>query len=207
MNRIIPVRYLITLGVVVCCCRNPFLPETGIPVEHRSTDLRATPQGVVEQLIESYESRRIDLFEELLPADGSFRFFIAPDFFDTYKNKYKNLKETRDTRLQHIGQSDYYYYWTQAEELEGHERLFNQAERIEFTDKPALEDIHSFVDNGDAFAEVLLTGGNLKIGKWIDTDTVELYTVPITQQVFLLEKDEDDLWVITKWYDFSIGSE
>lgn len=181
------------------------MPGTGVPVDYHSEDQRSTPQGVIEQLIESYESRRIDLFEEILPKDGSFRFFVAPTFHDADKGKY-TLKETRDTRLRHIDQSEYYYYWEQVVEVDAHDRLFTQAERIRFELKPVLSDIRKFIDNGDTAAEVLLEDGELRIGRWVDADTVELYTVPITKQVFLLEKDEDDLWVIKKWYDFSIGS-
>ena len=191
--------------VIFCFCRNPFLPETGTPIDIRTPEQRSTPQGVVDQLIESYESRRIDLFKDLLPVNGSFQFFIAPNFFNDYVAKYQQLSEARDERLQFIGQSEYYYYWTQTEEVEGHDRLFSQAERIEFIDKPALESIRAFTDKGDSVAEVLLTGGNLQIGRWIDVDTVELFTVPIERQVFLLEKDAKNLWIIRKWYDFSTG--
>ena len=70
---------LVVIIGVFCLCRNPFFPETGPPVDQRSPQQRSTPQGVVDQLIESYESRRIDMFEELQPTDGSFQFFIALD--------------------------------------------------------------------------------------------------------------------------------
>ncbi|MBN1578634.1 MAG: hypothetical protein JW913_18870 [Chitinispirillaceae bacterium] len=165
---------------------------------------RSTPYGLIDQLVESYEMKRIDLFVDLLPRDGSFQFFIAPDFFNEYRLKYQQLSEQRDTRLNFITQSDYYYYWTQDAEIERHERLFRYA-GIEFLSKPGLESVRKFIDNGDSLAELLVTGGMFVISRFFP-DTVEQYPVSIDRQVFLIKKDPDGLWVIRKWYDFSSGT-
>ncbi len=195
---------LICIGLAIQC-KIPIGLPTGKPVEQ--TSLRSTPQGLLDQLIESYETKSIELFIDLLPLDGSFQFFIAPDFFDDYLAQYRNLKEARDERMQFIGQSEYYYYWTQEDEVGSHTHLFTQAKSIEFKDPPALESIRKFTDNGDSLAELLITGGSLEISRDLDIYTTEILTVSITQQVFLIEKDMDGLWVIRKWYDFSKETE
>ncbi|MCX7726079.1 MAG: hypothetical protein N2053_04445 [Chitinispirillaceae bacterium] len=195
--------FFLLILLIFLLCKNPFFPPSGVPQELHPQSLRSTPQGVIEQLIESYESRRIDLFKDLFPEDGSFKFFVAPDFFNDYLTKYQKLSETRDERLKLIGQYEYYYYWTQDAEIESHTRLFSQAASIRFIGKPMVESIRKFTDNNDSLAELLVTGGILEIGKYIDVDTIEIFTANISRQVFLVGKDSKNLWVILKWYDFS----
>jgi hypothetical protein len=187
-------------------CKNPFLPKTGEPVEELLSDLRATPQGLLDQLIQSYESQQIELFTDLLPKDGSFRFFISPDYFNDYSTRYQQMREPRDPRLLLLEGSDFFYYWSQENEIENHEKLFSQAYSIEFKDKPALESVRKFVDNNDSMAELLVTGGRLEIGKPVGS-IIEIYTTTVDKQVFLIKKNADKLWVILKWYDFSVSSE
>jgi hypothetical protein len=182
-------------------CRNSFLPPTGVPVDRVSDKMRATPQGVLNQLVESYENRQISLYKDLFPKDGSFRFFIAPADFESIGNKYGNI-EKKDSRLKFIGTYDFYYYWTQDIEVESHTRLFSQALSIEFIIKPVVDEYYEFVDGSDVFMEVKITGGILKISR-INGGIIEVWTTEITRQVFLLKKDEENLWVISKWYDFS----
>lgn len=196
-------RYFIVffIGLFIATCGTPFLPETDVPIE-RPVDagLRSTPQGVIEQLIESYETRRIELFKDLLPTDGSFQFFITPDYFDDYVVKYPRLSETKDERLNYIGDG-IFNYWTQERELENHDKLFSRVDEIEFVDKPTIE-VRTFSDNGDSLAELLATGGMMKITD-DKVDSIFIYNVKIEKQVFLLKRDAENLWVIRKWYDFS----
>jgi hypothetical protein len=187
-----------TLFIVMLCmamhCSNP--PES------RTIGQRSDPQGLIDQLIESYETRNIDLFIDLFPHDNSFRFYISPDFYEEFRTKYQPLSEVRDTRLLFIGQSEYYYYWTQDVEIEQHRQLFSHAHSIEFTSKPAIESVRKFIDNGDSVAELRVTGGFLEVGTSTN-DTVDIYPVAIEQQIFLIIKDTLNSWVIRKWYDFS----
>jgi hypothetical protein len=187
-------------------CRSSFFPETGEPIEGLLSELRATPQGLLDQLIESYEDKQIELFSDLLPRDGSFRFFISPGYFTGYSTRYQQLREPRDARLQFLEEYDFFYYWSQQNEIENHEKLFSQAYSIEFKNKPALESVRKFVDNNDSMAELLITGGNLEIKKDMG-EIIEIYATTVDRQVFLIRKEADGLWVIVKWYDFSIGSE
>ena len=184
-------------------CKNPFLPQTGRPV----VDLpdRAQPEGVLTQLIDSYNERNIDLFKDLFPKDGSFKFYVAPSFYLEYitNNKYQNPQEPGDTRLLWLKGSEFYYYWTQNDEIESHEHLFRYAEYLEFIDPPGLESKRKFVDGNDSLAELLIRGGKLKVGQDAGFDTTAIYYVPIEDQVFLVKKNDDDLWVLQKWYDFS----
>ena len=201
-NRIVSTTLLIF--IITLQCKNPFLPPIGLP--DMQTSPRSTPQGLLDQLIDAYESRSIELFVDLLPKDGTFRFFVAPDFFSEYNAKYRQLSEPRDTRLMFIGQSDYYLYWTQDDEIERHKRLFSNATDIDFKEKPAIESVREFVDKGDSLAELKLIGGVLEVSRFKELYTVEIFIVQISEQVFLIKKEADGLWVIIKWYDFSTGA-
>jgi hypothetical protein len=136
-------RRMCAAAVVLCCvtgCRIPFFPHIGKPDDIPS--LRATPGGVITQLINSYEQRRLDLFEDLLPSSGTFRFYVSPSFVPEYQSSgksYVNPAETRDTLLYYIGAFPYYYYWTQDVEVQSHRRLFAQAMSIRFALEPRVD--------------------------------------------------------------------
>lgn len=180
-------------------CRNPFLPPVGLPTQEYQA--RATPEGVVRQLIESYEKARIDLFEELLPGANEFQFFVAPSFAAVTK---VNLpEEPQDTNLQYIGQVEKYYYWNQSAELEKTRRLFNGADQIVFSQKPTVEVRYFTGVQGRASAEVLLIGGELTISQKTGAYEITYHVAELVQQVLLLEQRDDDLWIIRKWYDLS----
>lgn len=201
--RIVP--YLIAASwVVLCFCRNPFFPETTVPDKPVGSGLRATPKGVLDQLIKSYESKQIELFKDLFPADSSFRFFIAPDFYDEYRLKNPVLKEPRDSLLQNLEASDYYYYWPQSVEIKKHAKLFSPGITIDFRIKPTVGSVRLFIYEGDSAAELLVTGGVLDISRDL-LDTIEIYTTSIEKQVMLVKKGSDELWTLNKWYDFSGG--
>lgn len=192
--------------LLLTVCRNPLLPPTGVPVNQSTEAPRATPQGVIDQLIDAYENRQIDLYIDLFPKDGSFRFFVAPSFVGDYKARAKDFYEQGDSLLQFVSRSELYYYWTQDKEVQGCTRLFTQAASIEFTEKPVLASVRKFIDNGDSVAEVLMTGGLLDIGQYTDFNVITIYPVEIERQVFKLEKDERNLWVISKWYDLGTSA-
>jgi len=186
---------------MLCMCRNPFFPEVGIPDKPVGNGLRASPQGVLDQLIKSYESKQIELFKDLFPEDGSFRFFVAPDFYSDGSPKYL-LTEPRDTLLYNLETSDYYYYWPQTVEIEKHSKLFGPDIAIDFIDRPALASVRKFMVDGDSAAELLVTGGTLRLTRTL-IDTIEIYTSLIDKQVMLIKKGKDALWTLNKWYDFS----
>ena len=192
--------FYVVIGLLFSYCGSPFLPETDVPPEQPvDLHMRSTPEGVITQLIESYETRTIELFTDLFPDDSSFQFFIAPDYFsDIDISKYDS--EERDQRLLHLVDNKY-YYWTQTREIVNHISLFDRMDEIEFVDKPTLE-VRKFTDNGDSLAEVLATNGEMEI--YDDQGTkIYVYHVKIEKQVFLMRKEPDNLWVIRKWYDFS----
>jgi hypothetical protein len=196
----------VAIACLFCLCRNPFFPDIGLP--DKSPPLRKTPAGVITQLINSYEQRRLDLFEDLLPAAGTFRFYVSPSFQSAYVNEakfYVNPPESsRDTLLQYIGNAAYYYYWTQEVELSSHKSLFAQAQSIVCENKPLVSTIRYIVnDTGDTVnAEVVIEGGEIDAVFDMGGGTSDEEIIEIDKQVFLLERDADKLWVIRKWYDF-----
>ena len=190
--------------IVIPKCFNPFFPETGKPTMELYN--RFKPDGVISQLVESYESRRIDLFEQLLSE--SFRFYVAPSFntgSSVFVTKYNIEREAPDINLQYIDNSESYFFWTKEPEKESHTKLFKNAEQIKFAIEPIITRKRFITDeNGDTVnVELMVEGSEMEIRvKNSDTD-VELYTVSIEQQVFYLERDKERLWVIGKWYDLS----
>jgi hypothetical protein len=194
---------LLMMGIFISC-ENPFLPPTGKP--DKTFSPRSTPEGVLKQLIEAYESKRIDLYEELL--SDSFQFYVAPSFISSYQAKYDYDFEGADSMLSFTTGSKF-YYWTKAEEVESHRKLFSNDDgknkEIRFRSAPELTSTRSYGDS--AYIEMMIIGGELEIqlsttGAVIQT--VE-YTISIEKQVFLLERDKRNpkLWVIRKWYDLS----
>ncbi len=191
--------------IPLCFCCGIFFPPTGIP--YKVTPLRSTPMGVITQLIDSYEQQRIDRFEDLFPVSETFQFYVSPQFTSVYLTEpYQvNPPETADPRLHFIGSYPSYYYWTQAIEIQHHKRLFEKAVSIQFTVKPYVDssNFHYIVNNGETTnVEILMTDGIIDFIFDNGDGSYDDYSVWIEKQVFLLERDADNLWVIRKWYDF-----
>jgi len=209
INRLFPVRTVTAIAVIglLSLCRNPFFPLIGRP--DSAPALRVTPRGVITQLINSYEQMRLDLFEDLLPVSNTFRFYVSPSFISAYQTEgkyYVNPPEPRDTLLQYIGAFPYYYYWTQDVEVQSHRRLFAQAQSIKFVINPNVNqgDFRYIVnaDSDTTNVEVLMTDGKVAMTFDMGGGETEDDTIWIDKQVFFLERDANNLWVIRKWYDF-----
>lgn len=198
---------LILIFIIACMliqCDNPFLPPTGEPILVKS--MRSTPAGVIKQLCESYESRNIALFTDLLSKKETFRFYVAPGFDQNrYNNKYAHPPEKPDTFMQFV-RDGYYYYWDYDAEVKSHSNLFAEAELLMFTSEPEIMNVNYVRnDSGDTImAEVQTQYGEFEVDRYEDASLVA-YIVSIQTQVFLMEKDPDGLWVIRKWYD--LGNE
>jgi hypothetical protein len=194
-------------GIVLTSCRNPFFPPTGRP--DRAISLRATPDGVIQQLIQAYEQKNIYLYTDLFPVGNTFQFYVSPQFVNTYLTRAYSSDyppEPHDTALQFISKFPYYYYWGQAREIAGHRRLFNGVDAIQFLQQPYIKDIRYVVADAGGVPdttniELRLVGGQFQVDVLVDT-YIDQYTVDIDEQVFWLERDAARLWVIRKWYDF-----
>jgi hypothetical protein len=207
MGHMVTTAAVVSAALLFVFCRNPFFPLIGRP--DSGPALRVTPQGVITQLINSYEQRRIDLFKDLFPSSGEFRFYVSPSFVSTYLSEgkyYVNPPEPRDTLLQYIGAFSYYYYWTQEVEEQSHLTLFKQAQSIRFTMNPNVNpgDFRYIVDTGGETTnvEVLMTDGKIAMTFDMGGGETEDDTVWVDKQVFFLERAADKMWVIKKWYDF-----
>jgi hypothetical protein len=205
IRRCNPSSVSVFLLCIALSCRNPFFPPTGMP--DKVPPLRSTPAGVIKQLIQAYESKDLNLFQDLFPPSKSFQFYVCPTFYvSSYSSRsYVNPPEPRDTRLQNIGEYSYYYYWVQDIEIQSHLKLFKNAESIEFKIKPDVNPgnfRYITNDTGDTVnVEVLMENGEIFIKIKTATYSDES-TIAIEKQVFFLERDADNLWVIRKWYDF-----
>ncbi|MDG5815055.1 hypothetical protein QA601_08200 [Chitinispirillales bacterium ANBcel5] len=179
---------------------NDFFPTTGEPV---TVTTRKTPQGVIRQLMRSYTNRRIDLFEDLLPVTGTFRFYISPSFAEVYSTRSGVTYEPEIDRYYYVRGFNY-YYWGQNEELSRHRNLFRQADKIEFIEPITIQETRYTVKQCSSLvsdtinAEILVTTGELVISLGEDT-----YRTSIDKQVFYLERDHQGLWVIRDWFDLS----
>lgn len=198
------IQLLIFLFVLLLpCCDNPFLPESGKPIH--SSSRRTTPQKIIDQLVESYVNKRIELFIDLLPQDESYKFYVAPSFESMYGRKYNTTHSERpDVFMTHVNTAQNYFFWTQQQEVESHRKMFADDVGIEFTSHPEISDVNYVIENDDTlYAEILTNGGEFVISLTINQSRVDRYTASIERQVFLLGKDELGLWVIQKWYDLS----
>jgi hypothetical protein len=199
-------------SIAVLCifsaCRDPFFPPTGKP--DKTPSLRVTPDGVITQLINAYETKDLSLYQDLFPAAKTFHFYVSPSFVTSYNSgtrSYVNPPEPRDSLLIYTSEYSYYYYWTQDVEMQSHKKLFLKATSITFTEQPGRQYRPIINEAGDTTNfEVLMTNGEIVIET---ADPVDEYIIAIEKQVFLLERDVENqnpenrnLWVIRKWYDF-----
>jgi len=180
------------------------LPPTGVPEEGPSP--RTTPRGTIEQLFRSYEDKRIDLFTELLPKNGTYRFFISPEYSISYTGTDAVIKRIEEAEYRYV-KTGSYHYWGHESELAKHRRMFNAADvTIEFTEYPIINerDFSYRVNdlNDTTHVELRTTAGELCIGR----DTLYCTQKEGQMQVFLLEREVDGktgnkLWVIRDWFD------
>jgi hypothetical protein len=192
-------RLLIVVSfLLLISCENPFLPETGVPLN--VSNPRSTPAGVISQLFQSYETRRIELFTSVLSK--KFKFYVASGFdIITTLNP-----EKPDTFMEYVDKNSSYNYWEYDEEYKRTSKIFENAEMIEIPSRPAISNTHYIFDSsGDTiYAEIKVNNVTFEVSKY-ESNTLVTYSLENQPQVFLLERDEDNLWVIKKWYD--LGSE
>jgi hypothetical protein len=186
-------------------CDTLLLPQTGFP--EQGPNPRSTPSGTIEHLFRAYEDKRIDLFTELLPKNGTYRFFIRPDYSDEYAATHSTdaiIAQIEESQYKYV-RPDRYRYWGHESELAKHRRLFSMADAIEFTEYP-ITDERDFAYNSDSTqVEVRTTGGEMCISV---QGTVYCTQKENQSQVFLLEREADrktgdKLWVIKDWFDLN----
>jgi hypothetical protein len=130
------------LFVSICRCYNPFFPPMGDPVP--APVQRGTPAGVVKQLIQSYESRRIDLFRDLFDADGSFRFYVPQSSIQEMGLSHIHSTATLEIALTYpafIDSGTPYEYIRFSDEVALHNNMFENAELISFTKDPTVDSV------------------------------------------------------------------
>jgi hypothetical protein len=168
--------------------------------------LRQTPQGVINQLIKSYENRNINLFSDLFSPAGTYKFYISNSYAPEYSASHTGiLPETIDSPLVADILPGPYYWWGYADEIKKHQKLFETADEIQFTSLPAIppSGITYTVSaaNETTYATVILRDGEFIItaSQYLS----EPVDVAIEEQVFYLARDPSDpsLWVIDKWFD------
>jgi hypothetical protein len=126
-------------ALAAVACDNPFFPPTGTP--SATVKLRDTPQGVIDQLIISYESRRIDLFNDLLSPSGGYKFYVAKSYQTEYVQggNHAHLLDVIDSARYHFVPRGDYYYWGYNEEIEKHKRIFSIIHSMRFDPRPVYK--------------------------------------------------------------------
>jgi hypothetical protein len=197
---------------VLVSCGSPFFPDTGPP--NQGQELRETPEGAVGQLVKSYESRRLDLFEELLYSEQDFRFYIPDDprVLDSLQKISKDRRDYVDLNSDYVREGNYVYL-TYSEELAIHEHLFQQARDIEFVLPLSVINVEYLNSLGGSDQVSDSTGAQLAMVRTnnasirIAADVVlsvyheEAHEFPVGKQVFYLRKDSEGLWRILYWFE------
>ncbi len=193
---------LILLGCILSCGgRDPFFPPSGA---YSGVPQRSTLQGTMTQFENAYQDISLSLYQDLLPKDGSFEFFVAPGFVP--ENPVTLTDTARDTTMHYNGTSSIYGYWTQDIELKSQYALFQNAGYMEFSTLPDIQYFPIQLDSaGDTLVcEVLMTGGELDIF-FNDPDTYPNQAITINCD-FLVVRQPNKLYVIKKWYDLQTSS-
>lgn len=211
------------IAVLMVLCDDPFFPVTGMPPLVKGP--RSTPQGLVQQLINAYENRRIDLYMDLFSPAHDFRFYVSPVFAaDNSANGYQARFGARpcepvDTMCHYVKDNindSCFNYWTYDEEMQATEGLFQKSTQITFSAPPFFAGNIRFIVNGGGDTtnvEVVMDGGAIVVDGTPDySDPTQPfayeYTIEIDKQVFYLERDPDspELWVIQKWFDLGTAT-
>jgi hypothetical protein len=208
--------FMIILGSAFSCF-NPFFPPTDVPPANSaltSNSLRSTPKGVVQQLINAYQKRDFELYQDLFSGKKDFLFFISPGFIPQNVIPKNGKVDSMCSYIIGRGLS-YLDYWTYFDEMKSHTRLFDQAEQVTLTFSGIDEIRYIVKGNRDTTnVEIIVRDGALEIiGKvYYDKDgnrSQDIYSVPsLGEQVFYLERDSQNpgLWVIQKWFDLNTMS-
>lgn len=196
---------LLLFFLIVLSCENPFLPDTGFPLivpnQPNDPNPRLTPAGVISQLFQSYETKRIELFTDLLSKD--FKFYISSGF-DRTKMSYsgKLLSEKPDTFMYFVNTNGLYDYWGYNAEVSSTTKLFTNAEMIEISPGHESTVHYEFNTSGDTiYAEVKVNNFTFELSRYESGNNLVTYSLDNQPQIFLLERDKDSLWVIKKWFD------
>jgi hypothetical protein len=125
------------MALLIMACDNPFLPPTGAPLQSLSLrSSRTTPEGVIEQLLLAYESRRLESFIVLL-SPANFRFYIPVSVASQLdKIDGSRIETVRDSTFLPWWNGSEYVYVSFAEERRIHQNLFTQADELSFVVKP-----------------------------------------------------------------------
>ncbi len=197
LSRLVPLT-LLWCGIIGDGCDH-FFPASGTYI---GVPLRSTPQGVVTQFQNAYQNISLSLYQDLLPTDGSFKFYVAPGF--VAENPVSLTQEPWDTTMHYVGGFPYYYYWTQDIELKSEYALFENALAMQFITPLSIAQSRQIIDSlGNIDSEVQVTG-ELYI-TFNDPDTYPNQDILINCD-FLLTRDSKNLWVIKKWYDLQGSS-
>lgn len=197
----------LAVTLAASCGDQLFMPETGLPED--GPVLRATPMGTIQHLYRAYEDKRIDLFTELLPKDGSYRFFISPEYSPSYTGTDAILTRVEEGQYNYVRPGNY-HYWGQESELAKHRNMFRKADIIEFREQPITDErdfIYTITKEGDTtHVEIRMTAGELCIGR--DRDTLYCTQKEAQMQVFFLAREADRrtgerLWIIKDWFDLN----
>ena len=200
---------------VLLSCYNPFFPPMGLPVNNNGSTLRSTAQGVIQQLNNAYNNKDIDSYKDLFSQQQDFRFFIAPRFVDSCIHIVKTCGLVDSICYEIIAKGQTcMYYWTYAQEMDSHTKMFEQADEISLRMSPLNNQDIRYTANGNGETtnvEIILRGGGLDIAEPIqyysDGSSYQYHDVvdDIGEQVFYLERDPQNLalWVIYKWFDMS----
>lgn len=210
---------LMLLGEISCF--DPFFPPTGVP--QINTALRSTPEGLLEQLVNSYEGRRIDMFQDLFIPDNSFRYYVMPNVIeDLSLNNLKSIASSQviDSSTPFIEINSTYSYTTYNDELDIHRNLFT-ADEITFTE-PLEADSVNYTFHADTVVTDTGTGKDTVVydttAATVRTQASSInitssileqqgypktYDFDVGAQVFCLVRDSRDKtkWVIAKWFE------
>jgi len=216
------------LGAIVVCslyfhCSNPFFPPTGLP-PIEGEKLRSTPEGVIEQLVTSYQEKRLSSFRDLLISREGFRFYVESNAINQLQ--LNNLREVANNEkieggIPFIDSGTNFGYITYDTEIKIHRQLF-AAQSITFITPLRIDSIHyiiesetvpdsdtSFTTTYDTTAAVVRVWEKAQIeiySEWLkdrQSDKRESFKFTIEKQVFYLVRDPEDpsLWVIAKWFE------
>ncbi|MBD3320533.1 MAG: hypothetical protein GF350_05485 [Chitinivibrionales bacterium] len=212
--------------LVLLSCNNPFFPPLGTSRE--SGVRRNTPEGLLDQLENSYATRRIALFEDLFSESLGFNYYVPHSVISSLQKLVAQATYALiEDEFAFIDSGDAYEFITYSDEVSIHRNLFRSAEEIIFSPGLTIDSISYTLqvrDYDTVYAQDSLgkvDSSIYELTEIYDTLQAEIRTLggaqisvraeelrgivefDIGEQVFILQRDPGDslLWVLVKWFE------
>lgn len=192
---------LISFLVFFSSCYDPFLPETGNPVDE-VVKLMDTPEKTIRKLQEDYEYKNIYHFKDTLIYDTTFKYLIQEKILST--DDFDNISETEKIENSLIVPNATYLRVNYTKEIELHTRMFDSENDIYFESPLTINKKKYYMDSTEVYVWTNETRITISAERFEALLGQREYSFNVQSQIFHLKLDTtDSQWKIYRWYELN----